>query len=39
VLPGGVLDLGLELADGGVERFEQGQVGLDAATDEGSAMS
>jgi hypothetical protein len=33
--PGGVLDLGLEAADGGVERFEQGQVGLDAAADEG----
>jgi hypothetical protein len=33
--PGGVLDLGLEAADGGVEGFEQGQVGLDASADEG----
>jgi hypothetical protein len=33
-LVGGVLDLLLETADGRVERFEQGQVGLDAAADE-----
>src|SRR5262249_54465108 len=32
---GGVVDLLLESADGGVERFEQGQVDLDAAADEG----
>lgn len=31
----GVLDLGFEAADGAVERFEQGQVGLDAAAHEG----
>jgi len=32
---GGIFDLLLEAADGGVEGFEQGQVGLDAAADEG----
>ena len=35
MLLGGVLDVGLQAADGGIERFEQGQVGLDAAADEG----
>src|SRR5262249_60423370 len=34
-LVGGVLDLLLQAADGGVQGFEQGQVGLDAAADEG----
>ncbi len=35
MLPRGVFDVGLQAADGRIERFEQGQVGLDAAADEG----
>ena len=35
VFLGGLFDLGFEASDGGVERIEQGQVGLDAAADEG----
>src|SRR5262249_45971663 len=31
----GVFEFGLELSDGGVEGFEQGQVGLDAAAQQG----
>jgi hypothetical protein len=33
--PGGVFDLGFESANGGVEGFEEGQVGLNAAADKG----
>jgi hypothetical protein len=35
VLVGGELDVFLQSADGRIERFEQRQVGLDAATDAG----
>ena len=35
VLLCGLLDLRLQASDGGVQRFEQGQVGLDASPDEG----
>jgi hypothetical protein len=31
----GLLDRGLQAPDGGVQRLQQGQVGLDAAADEG----
>src|ERR1700676_4494240 len=35
MLPCSVLDVGFKASDGRIERFEQGQVGLDAAADEG----